>query len=156
MISLYALWCGLCWRLRGGLISDVTHKVFGRGLSTGVTRIVCTLLMVAPLVVLDPRLAILIPSIFTAMTIPYFDRSMGLEEPWRDHLFLSLWGVAVAGIMLAPLAWWNPPALLWAPLGALACGAYAAMKPLGGKWTERAEVLVGILFGALLWGATHG
>jgi hypothetical protein len=128
----------------------------GIHVGTGITRIVTSALIVAPLAYLQWKLAVLWPFVFAAMTLPYFDKSMGLTEKGRDHFYLALWGVAVAAISLAPLAWHNPWVLLNALGGILFMVAYAVNKPLGGKWTERAECCVGFLLGILLWVSVHG
>lgn len=156
MISiLYAVWCGLCWRLRGGALNQIISMLGGH-VGTGITRIVTSAFITAPLLYIDWKLAVLWPFIFTAMTLPYFDKSMGLEEKGRDHFYLALWGVAVAAISLAPLAWHNPWVLLNALGGILFMVAYWVNKPLGGKWTERAEMCVGFLLGILLWVSVYG
>ena len=155
LAAAYATWCALCWRLRGGLISNVTRR-FGYTMSTGETRAACTLLMALPLAWLGWWTLVVIPFLFAAMTLPYFDKSMGLTERGRDHFYLALWGVAVAALSLAPLAWHNPWVLLNALGGILFMVAYAVNKPLGGKWTERAECCVGFLLGILLWVSVHG
>jgi hypothetical protein len=152
---LYALWCGLCWRLRGGALNQLTSMV-GIHVGTGITRIVTSALIVAPLTYFQWHLAAMWPFVFAAMTLPYFDKSMGLEEKGRDHFYLALWGVAVAAICIAPLAWYNPWVLLNSLGGILFMVAYAANKPLGGNWTERAECCVGFLLGLLLWVSLHG
>jgi hypothetical protein len=172
VIIAYALWCGFCWVLRGGKYGDVHRYLFGREPGTTVTRLVCAFLMAAPLAVaFDPVLIVLWLSIYVAMTIGYFDEAMGLEEPGRDHLFLALWGAAVALIATAPLyispaLFSEPPTLMlaivppwWAAFGVLATAAYAINKPLdrrfGTDWTERAEFLTGCAVGAALFlGAT--
>jgi hypothetical protein len=151
MIVLFALWCAFCWRLRGGLISNLTSKVW-RPLTTGETRIACALLMAAPLALVDPWMLATIPAFFAAMTLGYFDRSMGLEQPGRDHVFLALWGVAVAAIMIAPAValHFDATRIMPAGLGVLVAAAYAANKPFGGKWTERAELATGAIFGIIM------
>ena len=152
---LYAVWCGICWRLRGGALNQIVSMLGGH-VGTGITRIVTSFLIVAPLAYLQWKLAVLWPFVFAAMTLPYFDKSMGLTEKGRDHFYLALWGVAVAAISLAPLAWHNPWVLLNALGGILFMVAYAVNKPLGGNWTERAECCVGFLLGILLWVSVHG
>jgi hypothetical protein len=157
VIALYALWCGVCWVLRGGKFGAIYRALFAREPGTTVTRIGCAILMAAPLAFVDPAYALLAASIYAAMTLGYFDESMGLEQPGRDHAFLALWGVAVSFVMLLPLAYlvslW---ALAWASLGALAMPAYAINKTLGRRfgmdWTERAEFLTGCAMGAALYG----
>lgn len=148
----YAAWCALCWRLRGGAISDITRRLFGYALTTGATRAVCALLMALPLTLVEPILILVAPVIWGAMTFGYFDDSMGLEEPVRDHVFLALWGVAVAAALVAPAAALHFDALRLLPagLGALVVVAYAANKPFGGKWTERAELATGAIFGIIM------
>ena len=151
MIVLFALWCALCWRLRGGLISNLTSKVW-RPLTTGETRIACALLMAAPLTLVDPILILVALAIWASMTLGYFDASMGLEQPGRDHVFLALWGVAVAAIMIAPAValHFDATRIMPAGLGVLVAAAYAANKPFGGKWTERAELATGAIFGIIM------
>lgn len=156
VIALYALWCGLCWWLRGGKFGAVWRSLFKRDPGTTVTRIGCAILMAAPLGFIDPAYALLAVSIYIAMTIGYFDESMGLEQPGRDHAFLAMWGVVVCLVAMLPLAYLvSPWALVWAPLGALAMPAYTINKPLGRRlgldWTERAEICTGIIFGAAIW-----
>ena len=153
LAALYVLWCGYVWTLRGGGFGAIVRKHFLFEPGTTVTRIACAFLMVSPLAVwLDPAFAVLWLSIYLAMTLGYFDESMGLEEPGRDHLFLALWGFVVAGIAILPLACfvsiWS---LAYAPIGALAVVAYAANKPFGGHWTERAEFFTGLLMGTALY-----
>lgn len=159
MIALaYAAWCALCWRLRGGLISDITRRWFVYSLSTGETRASCALLMALPLSIVDPWMLAMIPAFFAAMTLGYFDKSMGLEQPGRDHAWLAAWGVAVAAIMLVPIAalHHDPMRLAPAALGALVSGAYAASKAFGGRWTERAEWATGAIFGCAIMLAAFG
>ena len=156
---LYVAWCGYVWTLRGGGFGAIVRKLFLVEPGTTITRIACALLMAAPLAVLfDPAFIVLWPSIYLAMTLGYFDESMGLEQPGRDHLFLALWGLVVAGIAIAPLAYFvSVWSLAYAPIGALAVVAYAANKPFGRRfgtdWTERAEACFGALLGLALWGA---
>jgi hypothetical protein len=158
LASLYVVWCGYVWTLRGGGFGAIVRKLFFVEPGTTVTRIVCALLMAAPLVVwFDPSMIVLWPSIYVAMTLGYFDESMGLEQPGRDHLFLALWGLVVASISIAPLAAFNFEVLWFAPIGALAVAAYAINKPFGRRfgtdWTERAELCTGLLMGLALVGA---
>lgn len=151
--ALYILWCGFCWVLRGGKYGDIHRYLFKREPGTTVTRIVCAFLMAAPLAVLvDPILIVLWLSIYVAMTIGYFDESMGLEQPGRDHAFLALWGVTIAAIAVAPLVYFiGMSSLAYSAIGALAVGAYAVNKPFGRRfntdWTERAEFLTGCAMG---------
>jgi hypothetical protein len=95
---------------------------------------------------------------FAAMTLGYFDRSMGLEQPGRDHAWLAAWGVAVAAIMLVPIAALHHDPLRLAPaaLGALVSAAYAASKAIGGRWTDRAEWFAGAIFGTAISLAAYG
>ena len=158
MIALYALWCGIVWWLRGGKFGAVMRALFNVEPGTTVTRIGCAILMATPLGFIDPAFALLAVSIYVAMTLGYFDESMGLVQPGRDHLFLALWGVTVCLVALLPLTYLvSPWSLAWAPLGALAMPAYAINKPLGRRfgldWTERAELMTGAVFGVALWGA---
>jgi hypothetical protein len=150
---LYVFWCGYVWTLRGGGFGALVRKHFMFEPGTTLTRIACAFLMAAPLAVLfDPILIVLWLSIYAAMTIGYFDESMGLEQPGRDHLFLALWGLAVAGIAIAPLAYFvSPWSLAYAGIGAGAVLAYAANKPFGGHWTQRAEFCTGVLMGIVLY-----
>ena len=148
---LYILWSALCWRLRGGLISDITQTLFNFRFGTGVTRIVTSGLMAAPLGFYEPVLLTLWLSIYASMCIGYFDRSMGLEEPWRDHLFLTLWGIVVAAIMLLPLTYIYSPTIIFLSLvGGLVSLAYTLNKIFLGLWTERAELVCGAIFGTLI------
>jgi hypothetical protein len=158
MIALYALWCGYVWTLRGGGFGAIVRNLFGVEPGTTITRIACAFLMATPLAVwFDPALIVLWLSIYVAMTLGYFGESMGLEQPGRDHLFLALWGLVVAGIAIAPLAYFvSVWALAYAPIGALAVAAYAINKPFGGHWTQRAEAATGVLLGCVLYLATRG
>jgi len=147
---LYAIWCGFCWVLRGGKFGDIFRRLFERGPGTQLTRICSALLMVIPLGFLDPAYLIAWPFVWAAMTIGYFDESMGLEEPGRDHFFLAAWGAANALVMALPIWHLGDPSF-WFLLGAGAVAAYAANKPFGRRWntdwTERAEACTGFLFG---------
>lgn len=173
MIALYSLWCGFAWLLRGGLFNNLQIRITGKKVGTDAGRFVAATLITAPLLALDLRYAILWPFIVTATKIGYFDKAMGLEQPWRDHFFLALWGFAVALIATIPLyitptLFANPATLFlaieppyWAAIGALAVVAYAVNKPFGRKfgidWTERAEFLTGCAMGAAIWStALHG
>ena len=157
LLLVYAAWCAFCWRLRGGLISDITRRLLGCSLSTGETRAACALLITLPLSIFDPWMLVMIPAIFAAMTIGYFDRSMGLEQP-GDHAWLAAWGVAVCAIMLFPIAALHHDPLRLAPaaLGALVSAAYAASKAIGGRWTDRAEWAAGAIFGTAIMLAARG
>lgn len=154
----YILWCGFCWALRGGWFGAIVRGASLPEPGTTLTRIACAGLMAAPLAfVVGPWALALWASIYVAMTVGYFDESMGLEQPWRDHVFLALWGAAVAAISIAPLAYIvSPWALAWASVGALAVVAYASQKPLGRRfewdWTERAEYLTGCAVGTAILG----
>ena len=152
---LYAAWCAFCWRLRGGMISQITLQRFGYALSTGETRMACAFLMALPLAIFNPWLLSVAPAAFAAMTLGYLDKSMGLEEPGRDHAFLALWGVAVAAIMLVPIAILHrsPLMLAFSAPGLLVAAAYDINKRFGGRWTERAEWIAGAIFGGILWAA---
>lgn len=154
----YAAWCAFCWRLRGGLISDITRRRFGYSLSTGETRAACALLMALPLSIFDPWMLATIPAFFAAMTLGYFDKSMGLEQQGRDHAWLAAWGVAVAAIMLVPIAaiHHDPQRFALAILGALVMVAYAANKVFGGRWTDRSEWFAGAIFGTAISLAAYG
>jgi len=154
----YALWCGLVWWLRGGKFGAIWRSLFKREPGTTVTRIGCAILMGAPLGFIDPAFLLVIQFIYAAMTIGYFDESMGLVESGRDHAFLALWGCVVCLVMLLPLAYLvSPWALAWSALGTLAMPAYAINKPLGRRfgldWTERAEMTTGAIFGTAIWSA---
>lgn len=160
MIVLYALWCGLCWVLRGGLYGDIHRLVFAREPGTTVTRLVCAFLMAAPLAIfLDPVLAVLWLSIYASMTIGYFGGSMGLERQWRDHALLALWGATVSSVATLPLFLFMPVPVV-AHIGAFAVVAYAVNKPFGRRfgtdWTERAEFLTGVAMGVALFLASKG
>lgn len=169
----YIIWCGVVWVLRGGLLGALVRGTLGVEPGTTVTRIVCAGLMAAPLAFVVGWWALALwASIYVAMTLGYFDKSMGLQEPGRDHAFLALWGATVAAVATAPLwgrlSLFNDPAsvvlaidlavLAWASVGALAVVAYASQKPLGRRWntdwTERAEFLTGCAMGVALFGAT--
>jgi hypothetical protein len=159
MIAIYALWCGLCWVLRGGYYGNIHRYLFGREPGTTITRIACAFLMAAPLAILfDPALAVLWLSIYAAMTIGYFKGSMGLERP-EHYFWLALWGATVSFIATLP-TFFLYPAPIVAHLGALAVLAYAVNKPFGRRfgtdWTERAEFLTGVAMGAALFLATKG
>ncbi|MCA3247392.1 MAG: hypothetical protein ING29_13045 [Azospirillum sp.] len=155
----YILWCGVVWVLRGGKFGAIVRPVFGEP-GTTVTRIVCAGLMAGPLAFVVGWWALALwASIYVAMTLGYFDESMGLEQPGRDHLWLAAWGVCVAGCAIMPaLVFAAPHVWAWAALGALAVAAYASQKPLGRRWgldwTERAEFLTGCAIGAALYGAS--
>lgn len=145
MIAFYALWCGFCWVLRGGKYGDVHRYLFGREPGTTVTRLVCASLMAAPLAVaFDPVLIVLWLSIYVAMTIGYFDESMGLEQPGRDHVWLALWGWAVGLLALAPLYLRFDPARFALPeldlfnTGLLQFAANALFSALGAVWVKPA------------------
>lgn len=152
MIALYAIWCGFCWVLRGGKFGAIVR---GAGLpepGTTVTRIVCALLMVAPLApALGQWSLALWASVYAAMTIGYFRESMGLEKP-ADIYWLSAWGFVVGFVACLPLV--TP----WGIFGALAGFAYLVNKPFGRRfgtdWTERAEFLTGCILGAALFLST--
>ena len=152
----YVVWCGFCWTLRGGWFGAIVRRTIGREPGTTVTRIVCSGLMVFPLsLLISPWVVALWASTYAAMTIGYFDESMGLEQPGRDHAFLALWGNAVASVAILPLVYLNGwPTLAWSIVGALAVLAYASQKPLGRRfgwdWTERAEALTGAAMGTAL------
>lgn len=157
-LAAYSAWCAFCWRLRGGMISQITLQRFGYALSTGETRMACAFLMALPLAIFNPWLLAVAPAAFAAMTLGYFDKSMGLEEPGRDHAFLALWGVAVAAIMLVPIAaiHHDPQRIALAILGALVMVAYAANKAFGGRWTDRSEWFAGAIFGTAISLAAYG
>ncbi|MEI6882208.1 MAG: hypothetical protein WCK82_12870 [Bacteroidota bacterium] len=103
-IALYVFWCGYVWTLRGGGFGALVRKYLKFEPGTTLTRISCALLMAAPLAAFfGPYLLVLWLSIYGAMTLGYFDESMGLEQPGRDHLFLALWGWVVGLVALLPL-----------------------------------------------------
>jgi hypothetical protein len=155
------------------LFNKLQMMLTGKKVGTDAGRFVAATLMVAPLLLIDLRLAILWPFVVTAAKIGYFDDAMGLVEPWRDHLFLGLWGVVVVLIATAPLyispaLFSEPPTLTlaitppwWAPIGVFAVAAYAINKPFDRAgigsfqtdWTERAEFMTGCCVGLALWGA---
>lgn len=152
LATIYVFWCGYVWTLRGGGFGAIIRSLFGLEPGTTLTRIACAFLMATPLAVwFDPVLIVLWLSIYVAMTIGYFDESMGLEQTGRDHLFLALWGLVVALIMVSPLAYFDGiKVLAYAIPGWAAVVAYAINKPFGGHWTERAEFCTGLLMGAVL------
>lgn len=160
--TLYTFWCGLAWVLRGGWFGKLVRNAGFKEPGTTITRIACAFLMALPLAYfIGPWALAMWLSIYVAMTIGYFDESMGLEQPGRDHVFLALWGVAVAVIALAPLTYITTPwVLVWALLGGLTVVAYASQKPFGRKfgwdWTERAEYLTGCVMGLAIFGAING
>jgi hypothetical protein len=155
----YAIWCGVCWRLRGGKYGDYHRQLFGREPGTQLTRAACATLMTIPLAFVDPAYAVLVLSIWAAMTLGYFDDSMGLEEEPRDYVFLSLWGLAVATVMVTPVAALKSSFSIysWATLGALVVVGYHVNKRIGNDkrfdWTERAEMTTGVIFGLAIAGA---
>jgi len=155
-LAAYSAWCAFCWRLRGGMISQITLQRFGYALSTGETRVACSILMSLPLAIFNPWLLSLTPAAFVAMTLGYFDKSMGLEEPGRDHAFLALWGVVVAAIMLVPVAVLHrsPLMLVLSAPGLLVAAAYDLNKRFGGRWTERSEWATGAILGSIVWAAS--
>lgn len=157
MTAFYLIYCGAAWVLRGGAFGALCRRFLGFEPGTTLTRIVCAGLMALPLALLDWRYLALWPSIWAATCIGYFRESMGLEKP-GDWAWLALWGVTVAAIAIAPLAFLvSPWVLAWAAFGALAAAAYASQKLLGRRWgwdwTERAELLTGCAMGAAIVGA---
>lgn len=158
--ALYAAWCGFCWLLRGGKFGAIVRAVFKREPGTTITRISCALLMAAPLTFLDWHYIILWPTIYAAMTIGYFDEAMGLLENPRDYFFMALWGAVVSLVQIVPFAYLvSPYAAICAAGGSLAVVAYGVNKPfdhrLGLDWTERAEIMTGVIFGAVIAAALH-
>lgn len=158
----FSLWCGLVWVLRGGWFGQLVRTTINKEPGTTITRIVCAGLIAAPLVYFIGVWALAVwLSTYIAMIFGYFDDSMGLEQPWRDHLFLALWGNSITMISIAPFLYLNGwITAAWAGCGALAVAAYASQKPLGRKfnwdWTERAEFLTGCAIGAGIFGAMNG
>jgi hypothetical protein len=150
MVALYALWCGFCWLLRGGAFGAVWRTLFNREPGTTVTRIGCAVLMVAPLAFVDPTHALLAVSIYAAMTIGYFGEAMAVND-WRERGLMAAWGIVVLAVAL--IGTLDPWSLVYAPVGALASVAYAANKPFGGHWTQRAEAATGAIFGATIFAA---
>jgi len=166
MIAAYALWCGLCWWLRGGKFGAIFRALFRREPGTTVTRISCAILMAAPLGFIDPAYALLSISIYVAMTIGYFKGSMGVKTP-AEAAWMSLWGASVLTIALAPataltvfLSGFGPftsgldaPGA-WALLGLFAGPIYLANKAIGRAlgldWTERSEILFGVAAGSAI------
>lgn len=157
MIALYALWCGLCWVLRGGKFGAICRR-FGFEPGTTITRIACAGFMAAPLALVIEWWALALwASVYLATTIGYFSESMGLEKE-SDFWNLPLWGVTVCAVILLPLLI-NDPFNSWLALaGVLVLPAYDLNKPLGRRfgtdWTERAEFLTGCVFGAAIYLAT--
>lgn len=154
---LYALWCGICWWLRGGKLGVIWRALFNREPGTTVTRLSCAILMAAPLGFFAPTYALLAVSIYAAMTIGYFGESMGLER-LRDYPLLAVWGFVVCLVMLLPFAYFDwRYTLAYSTWGSFAMLAYAVNKDIGYRfgldWTERAELMTGAIFGAALWSA---
>jgi hypothetical protein len=161
----YVLWSGFCWVLRGGLFNNLQRRITSKNVGTDVGRFVAATLMIAPLVFFNYWAIVAWPFLVAAMKIGYFDGSMGLEQPGRDHAFLALWGFTVALIATSGLGliWTGnilPTVNLsdWAFIGALAVAAYAVNKPFGRRfgtdWTERAEYLTGCAIGTAMLGTT--
>lgn len=162
----YAAYCGFVWLLRGGKFGAIARGIGLPEPGTTITRIACSGLMALPLAYGIGFWALAVwPFIWLSMTVGYFDESMGLEQPWRDHFWLAAWGGVVAGIMTGPLVLAHfanypveYPFVYY--LGVLAVVAYATQKPIGRAlgldWTERAEILTGVIFGLVLWLAYVG
>lgn len=147
----YILWAGLCWRLRGGLISEISSRLFGFTIGTGKTRVLTSALMTVPFVALNTKFIVLWPAIYIAMCIGYFDRSMGLTRPYHDHLMMASWGICVSLIMLSPFVYFNSIYVLSLSIIAILVPiAYEICKRFGGSWTERAEVITGMIYGIIL------
>ena len=159
---LYAALCGMTWMLRGGKFGAIVRAVLHVEPGTTITRLSCALMMVLALSGLFGfqghafwwSLAVW-ASIYLTMTIGYFGEAMAVND-WRERGLMSLWGFAVAGIMLAPIAVMHGPlTLAWAAIGVLVGPIYALNKPFGRRlgldWTERSELLTGCVFGTALW-----
>lgn len=159
---LYVFWCGLCWTLRGGWFGKLVRNTINKEPGTTATRTVCAGLIAAPLAYFIGVWALAVwLSIYVAMIFGYFDDSMGLEQPIRDHIFLALWGNAVTMIAISPFLYMNGwGTAAWAATGLLTVVAYASQKPLGRRfgwdWTERSEFLTGCTIGAGIFGAMNG
>lgn len=153
----YAIRAGFIWVLRGGWLGGLARDYLSIKIGTTVTRLVCAGLLAAPLYfTLGWWFVALWLSIYVAMTIGYFDDAMGLEEPVRDHIYMALWGWAVTTIAVSPLAVLvGLTSLLWGFLGVFAVAAYWLNKPFGRRWgwdwTERAEWVMGFIFGSAVY-----
>jgi hypothetical protein len=154
MITLYALWCGLCWLLRGGKFGAIFRALFRREPGTTVTRISCAILMAAPLGFVDPAYALLAISIYVAMTLGYFKESMGVKYA-KEVAWMSAWGLTVLLVSLSPLAYFvGLSSLAYSALGLLAGPIYLGNRLLGRRlgldWTERSEILFGVAAGSAI------
>lgn len=145
--TIYAAWCGFCWRLRGGAFGAIARK-FGWEPGTTWTRIVCAGLIALPVAGHFPYLW---PFVYVAMTLGYFGGSMGLERP-RDYALMALWGLTIALVSLSGTL--LARSLPFSLVGLLAPLAYGLNKPLGRRWgldwTERGEIGIGLLLGTAI------
>ncbi len=154
LATLYVIWCGYVWTLRGGGFGAIVRKLFLVEPGTTITRIACAFLMAAPLAAMfDPALIVLWGSLYVAMVLGYFGASMGLERPGRDHLLLGAWGWVVALIATLPIYTrfdvdrFNPPAFDLFGIGPVEYGLNVLTSAIGALWfTPAADfAAVGVL-----------
>lgn len=161
--ALFAAWCGVVWRMRGGAFATVTHINIG----TQPTRAACGLLIAAPLAWLtgDWWLLGLTPAIFLGLVCVGWAPFMAFGED--DNAYVagspfdvlpdllripraSAWTDAVAWLQIGPVClalsaawlWWLGLAWWWLIVPALAFGpVYAACDAAGlRRWLPRWRV----------------
>lgn len=152
ILTLYSLWCSLCWLLRGGKFGAIVRRLFNREPGTTITRLACSFLMTLPVVYTSGPIALLLwPFLYLSMVLGYFGGSMGVYT-LREVGLMSLWGVTVATIASLPLLWNH--LTYWPLLASLVGPAYWINRKLGRRWgldwTERGELSMGLLMGILL------
>ena len=169
---LYAAWCGVLWRVRGGAWETLL------GLPPGTTRarLACAGAMALPLLVVTPwwDCIAVAAALYLGMALAGWGGAMDIGrvsgDRWGDTLEMSMWGLfammpiaivvaGVAGRAGMPLvgAWLLMPLVgpLFGPIYALAWHVprLPDVPRFAGGPTEWAEVACGAVLGLALWAA---
>lgn len=160
MITLFALWCGFLWRVRGGAWLTLLRLPGG----TTTARIAVAVLVAAPLILRMPGAAAIAPALFLGMALVGWGQAMDIGRTggtrWGDAVIMSGWGVLAVLPSTFVAGWLGGHAWPLPIAGALFGLIYALLwhLPRHPNWpgfaagpTEWAEVACGCAIGNALW-----
>ena len=145
----------LLWRVRGGMINDLTGKANWMGMNDTVVRLLYALGVAATFGVaygFSPWIAALAIGLFLACTIGWFGADIGLLHPTAEEVALISTSGALRGEIITIAALPFGPSLgpLFAgPLAGPICWISARL-PKGPKWLVWEEFIFGAVLGASL------
>jgi len=141
----------LLWRVRGGMIEDLTGEANWMGMNDTVVRLLYALGVAATFGAaygFSPWIAALAIGLFLACTIGWFGADVGLLHPTPQQVGLISASGALRGVIIAAAALSFGP-LLAGPLAGPICWISARL-PKGPKWLVWEEFIFGAVLGASL------